>query len=291
MPTWWVGATLVVEPRFEAKQMLDRIEAEQSTAVIGVPSHYLFMLDELESRPRSIPSVRLWDYGGAAMPKEAIYKIAALFPDAEQRQQYGMTETGPSGTILLPQHTFDHIDTIGQPMPLCHIRVVDQEHRLLKRGETGNIQVKSPANMIGYYKDPEGTERVLHQGWIYTGDKGWIDAHGFLHFADRAADIINRGGLNVSSTEIEDVLYRHSDILEAAVIAIPHDKLGEDLMAVVVPRPEIILQSDVLNEFCRQYLADYKSPRHYMYVKALPKNAMGKIDKVALRKQVITGDA
>lgn len=283
MAAFWVGATLVTEPGFDAKALIDRLETEGSTAMIGVPSHYLFMLDELSRSPRDLPRIRLWDYGGAAMPPAAIEELRARFPGAELRQQYGMTESGPSGTIMLPHALQIKPGSIGTPMPHCEVMVTGADGAPVAPGQTGEIAIRSPSCMVGYYKSDEATRQTLRDGWVLTGDLGHMDADGYLYYSDRSKDIINRGGLKVSSIDVEAVLYRHPDLLEVAVVARPHDKLGEDVHAVVVSRPGASIDSSELYRFCRQYLADYKCPRQFTVVDALPKNAMGKVQKALLR--------
>ena len=283
MPPIWVGATLMVEPGFDAAIMLDRMEAERSTAMIGVPSHYLFLLDELTKHPRPLPSMRLFDYGGASMPGSAIQELARRYPDMEQRQQYGLTETGPSGTLLTPDQILQRIESAGRPMPLCEIKIVNAEGQMATGQETGEIAVRSPACMSGYYKDPAATAATLVDGWVHTGDIGHLDPEGFLYYSDRKKDIVNRGGLKLSSVEVEEVLYKHPDVLEAAVVAAPHDKLGEDILAFIVLRTGTVEDAESLRAFCRERLADYKSPRQFRFLPEFPKNPMGKIQKNVLR--------
>lgn len=283
MPALWVGATLVVEPRFDAATMLQRIEDEASTAVIGVPSHYLFILEELTRTPRALRTVRLWDYGGAPMPARAVHDLAARYPHIEQRQQYGMTETGPSGTVLTPDQTLERIGSAGRPMPLCEIRIVNDDRQPLSGQAVGQIAIRSPACMRGYYKNDRANQHTLQDGWVHTGDIGWMDEEGYLYYSDRTKDIINRGGLKISSIEVEDVLYSHPEVLEAAVVAMPHDKLGEDIMAFVVLKDGATFNAARLRAFCLERLADYKSPRHFKCLLQFPQNSMGKTQKSALR--------
>ncbi|MFA7437883.1 class I adenylate-forming enzyme family protein [Castellaniella sp.] len=286
MPAFWVGATLVLEPRFDAAAMLQRIEDEGSTAVIGVPSHYLFMLDVLERTPRSLSSMRLWDYGGAAMPASAVRVLAAKYPKVELRKQYGMTETGPSGTVLTPDQALRRIDSAGRPMPLCEVAILDDQGQPVTGQTPGEIAIRSPACMRGYYKNEDATRQVLQDGWVRTGDVGWLDEEGYLYYSDRIKDIINRGGLKISSVEIEEVLYQHPGVLEAAVVAMPHEKLGEDILAFVVPKDAARLDLDELRAFCGEHLADYKVPRRIDCLQEFPKNSMGKIQKAVLRDRI-----
>jgi acyl-CoA synthetase (AMP-forming)/AMP-acid ligase II len=224
----WAGYTAVVEPAFDAARMVGRMVEEGTTVAIGVPAHFVFMMDTLRARRSELGRVRLWDYGGAPMPGELVHALAELFPDAEQRQNYGMTETGPTGTVLLtPEFTWSKAGSIGLPMPLCETMVVDEAGRPLPPETVGEFCIRSPGNMLGYYRNPEATAAaMLEGGWVRTGDIGRKDAEGFLYYLDRLKDVINRGGLKVSSMEVEDALFLHHGVLEAAVVAVPHPQLG-----------------------------------------------------------------
>jgi len=138
--------------------------------------------------------------------------------------------------------------------------------------------------MIGYMDNPEATAKTLVDGWVRTGDVGWMDDEGFLFYTDRVKDIINRGGLKISSMEIEDALFQHPDVLEAAVVAIPHSRLGEDALAVVVPKPGATLDLAAIKAVCTRRLADYKVPRTFAVLDKLPRNPIGKVLKNELRK-------
>lgn len=285
MATLWVGATMLVEPTFDAAVVLQTMQEEGTTVFLGVPSHYLFMLDELSRTPRKLPTIRVWDYGGSPMPGTAMHELFRLFPQAEHRQQYGMTETGPTGTMLTPDQTLRRPDSVGRPMPLCEVKIVDPETGAqLSHGEPGEICLRSPGCMIGYLDNPEATAKTLVDGWVRTGDVGWMDEEGFLFYTDRVKDIINRGGLKISSMEIEDAIFQHPDVLEAAVVAIPHPRLGEDALAIVVPRPGATLDLAAIKAVCAQRLADYKVPRTFAVLDKLPRNPIGKVLKTELRK-------
>jgi long-chain acyl-CoA synthetase len=190
----WAGCTMVVEPVFDAMRMVQRMVDEGTTVAVGAPAHFLFMLEALRNRKAELAHVRLWDYGGAPMPVETIKALAEAFPAADQRQNYGSTETGPGGTILSPEFTFSKAGSVGRPMPLYETMVIDEAGRALPVDEVGQICVRGPGCMIGYYKDPEATAAALVEGWVRTGDLGRKDGEGFLYYVDRLKDVINRGG-------------------------------------------------------------------------------------------------
>ncbi len=284
MISLWCGCALVVEPAFDAARMVTRMVDEGTTAVMAVPAQFIFMLEALRARRAELTRVRLWDYGGSPMPGEVVRALAEIFPDAEQRQNYGMTETGPAGTILTPEFTFTKLGSVGLPMPLCETTVADEEGRPLPPDAVGEIHIRSPGNMLGYYKNPEATELALVDGWMRTGDLGRKDADGFLWYVDRLKDVINRGGLKISSMEVEDALFRHPAVLEAAVVAVPHPQLGEDIRAFMVPRPGMRLEAEEVRAHCAERLAAYKVPREFRTVATLPRNSMGKVQKTELRR-------
>jgi len=285
MAALWSGATLVTEAVFDAAAVLDRMACAGTTVYLGVPSHLLFLLDAIGARPELLlPALRLWNYGGAPMPNEAIRVLQQRFPAVAQRQNYGMTETGPTGAMLDPEHLAAYMGSTGRPMPLCELRVTTAEGSLAAAGVAGEIWVRSVGCMTGYYSDPVATAATMDQGWVRTGDLGRLDEDGFLYYVDRLKDIVNRGGLKISSFEVEDAIHRIPGVLEAAVVSVPHARLGEDLVAFVVGRPGALLARDALRAALAGSLADFKVPRDIRLIDSMPRNAMGKILKARLRE-------
>jgi acyl-CoA synthetase (AMP-forming)/AMP-acid ligase II len=203
-----------------------------------------------------------------------------------------MTESSTVGAYLSPDVFDEHLGSIGKPV-LCELRIVDDSDHDVPVGEAGQILIRGPSIMRGYYKDPEVTEKTLAGGWLHTGDVGLVDARGFYHHVDRMKDIIVRGGYKIGSIEVENVLTRHPDVHEAAVIAIPHPKLGEDVFAFVVLRDNAKVDVGELVDYCRERLVAYKVPRRIAFISSLPRNLAGKIDKRELRHRAhaIVGDA
>ncbi|WP_372088358.1 AMP-binding protein (plasmid) [Tistrella mobilis] len=293
----WAGAAMIVEPAFDAARILARIATRRSTVLLSVPSGFLYLLDALARAGGDAPdlsSIRLWNYGGAAMPQEAVLALARRFPEVDQRQNYGMTETGPTGTMLLPDEVTAKPGSVGRPMPLCRVRITDADGRELPAGEAGEIEILSPANMTGYRDAPEATAETLRDGWVRTGDWGRIDADGHLHHLDRLKDVIVRGGLKIAARRVEDVLHRIPGVFEAAVIALPHPRLGEDVAAVVVrTAPDTTEDIETDEDFIARLqaaaaavLADYEIPRRVFLTDALPRNPLGKVLKTELRRQL-----
>lgn len=281
------GATLVMEPEFQVERTLATMERERTTVYVGVPSVYTFLLDSGLMPNYDLSSLRLLDYGGAPMPKEVIKQLYEQVPGVELRQTYGLTEAGPTGIYLPGKYALRKLGSVGkEAMPLTEFRVVDDQGRDVPPGQVGEICYRGPAIMKGYFKDPEATAAALVDGWLHSGDLVVQDEDGFLYHVDRKKDIIIRGGFNVSSMEVENILYEHPDVLEAAVVAKPHPKLGEDIKAFVVLKKGIQRTPQEIEAFCRQRLADFKVPRDIEFIDALPRNPMGKVLKTELRERV-----
>ena len=284
MAALWAGCTMVVEPAFDAARLVQRMVEESTTVAAGVPAHFVFMLEMLRARRAELGRVRLWTYGGAPMPAEIVHALTEAFPQAGQKQNYGMTETGTTGTQLTPEFTLSRVGSAGLPMPLCETMVVDEAGRALPADAVGEICIRSPANMLGYYRNPEVTAATLMDGYVRTGDIGRKDAEGFVYYLDRLKDLINRGGLKISSMEVEDALFRHPAVLEAAVVAVPHPALGEDIRAFVALRSGVRAEPEDLRAHCAERLARHKVPRDIRLIQTLPRNSMGKVQKVELRR-------
>lgn len=292
MSAWVHGAGVVLEEdTLDNGGRLRLIASEASTVYHGVPAPLHFLIDEFERGGYDVGCVRRVAYGGAAMPVEIIERYARLWPHADQVQVWGMTETGPAGTALPPWMLPRQAGAIGRPQPGCAIRILaDGEGPGLRDappGEVGEIAFAGPSASPGYFRNEAATAETFVDGWVLTGDLGWIDGEGVVHFVDRKKDIINRGGLKISSAAIEEVLYRCPGIAEASVIAVPHPKLGEDVAACVVPRPGITLDTEALRAACAQSLADNQVPRHWFVLQKLPRNGLGKVLKRELRAQVL----
>ncbi len=285
LPSWWAGAAAVLDTRFDIPEILDRMQRLRTTKYIGAPTFYIFLLDAYDPSRHDLSAVRIFDYGGASMPVEVIRRLADRFPDVELRQTYGMTESGPSGTVLLGEHSLSKLGSVGQPWPLTEVRIAGDAGEILPPNKRGEIEVRSPAVMREYFDEPKLTADTFHDGWLRTGDIGYIDNDGFLYHVDRKKDMIIRGGHNIGSLEVEDVFFRHPDVVDVAVISVPHPKLGEDIHAFVVRKPRADTTAEELRRFCADKLADYKIPRRISFVATLPRGPMGKVLKTALRDQ------
>jgi acyl-CoA synthetase (AMP-forming)/AMP-acid ligase II len=283
MSTWVHGAGFVMEGVIDTAARLDLVASEGTTFYHGVPSVVIFMLQAFDPVRHDLTGLRRVAYGGAAMPAQTIATIGVLWPWLDQVQIYGSTESGPTGTVLMQADMARKQGSVGRAMPQCRIDVLDDDGRTVPPGETGEIAITSPATAIGYYRNAAATKEAFDGRRLRTGDVGHMDAEGFVFFTDRKKDIINRGGLKIPSVAVEDVLYGHPSIREAAVVAIPHPELGEDVAACIVLNAGATATEQQLAAYCSDRLAPNAVPRRWLYLSELPKNAMGKILKSELR--------
>ena len=281
----YYGYTLIMEEKFDAVKVLQTIERERTTVLAAAPAMLVFILDHPSFNKYDTSSIRGVIFGGAAMPEEVIRRIAQTWADIKLYNFYGLTEAGPGGTC----HCIDgknpqKINSVGIPwLPDQEIRVVDEEDRDVAIGEPGEIIIRGPNVMKGYYKNPEATDEAMRNGWLHTGDIGCFDDDRCLYYKDRKKDMIVRGGFNIYPAEVECVLYEHPNVQQCAIIGKPHKKLGEDLIAFVTTKKGKTVTVEELSRFCAARMADFKCPRDIRIVDSLPLNSAGKIDKVRLR--------
>jgi acyl-CoA synthetase (AMP-forming)/AMP-acid ligase II len=287
MSAWVHGAGFVMEHGLTNEQRLRLIESECSTVYHGVPSVIQFMLDEAARGKYALQHVTHLAYGGASMPVPTIERIGHEWPWMEQVQVWGMTESGPAGAWLPSDCLPEKAGLIGQAMTHCELRVVDEAGQLVTQGEPGELCFRGPSMAVGYFEDSRATAQAFRDGWLYTGDVVVEDPDGFLRFIDRKKDLINRGGLKVSSAAVEAALYSVPGVAEAAVVALSHPRLGEEVAACIVAKLDVQLDPQLLTIVCRQKLADYEVPTHWCFFDALPKNPMGKILKRELRELLV----
>jgi long-chain acyl-CoA synthetase len=288
LATVWHGGRQVVMRAFDAGAVLDLVECERVTATQVVPSMLAAMCDEQLERPRDVASLAFLTFGGAPSATETLRRAHRAFPGAELMTMYGTTETAPLVTTLRSvERLLDgpRAQSCGRPTVGVQARIVDPEDRSPAAvGEVGEIAVRGPNVMAGYWDKREQTAAALDGGWYHTGDLGYLDDEGYLFLVDRAKDMIVSGGENVYSTEVEDVLYRHPGVLEAAVFGIPDARWGEAVQAVVVPRADAPVTEEELIRHCREAIAAYKVPKRIeLRAEPLPKSGAGKLLKRELR--------
>jgi fatty-acyl-CoA synthase len=282
----YAGGTFIVMKEFDPGKCLDIIEREKVTAITGNPTIWNALIEEKERRYRDTSSVKMWLSSMGFMHPKMEERISSfLFPGAKTFVSYALTEASPGVTVLKPGDKPRESGCCGRPYISCEVRIVDENDKELPPGEVGEIIVRGPNVVEGYYKNPEETEKTFRGGWLHTGDLGKLDDLGFLYMVDRIKDMIKSGGINIYSKEVEDVLCLHPKVKEAVVIGVPHEKWGETVKAVVVPKKgEEVTEQEIIDH-CKRYLASYKKPTSVSFVDELPKSPLGKVLKKELRER------
>jgi len=280
------GMTSIIQPRFDAARFLTLLAEHRVNLSYAVPSMIRLMLEVPDVPEGGFDSFRLLMYGTAPMPPASIQGLVKRFPSTMLINLYGLTEGGAAVCSLPPNEALKRPSSIGKPLPPTRVRIVDEQGADLGPDEDGEILMKTSGLPPRHYfkNEAANTETWTEDGWLRTGDIGRLDSDGYLYLVDRKKDLIIRGGFNIAAGEVEAVLMQHPSVLEAALIGVPHEVLGEDLLAVVVTRPGEQLDSDALRAFCAEQLADYKVPRRYETCDALPRNDLGKVLKRQLRE-------
>ncbi|WP_052352824.1 class I adenylate-forming enzyme family protein [Neobacillus dielmonensis] len=286
IPTVLRGGTVVIEEAFSPEKTLETMEREEVTIFFGVPAIYSILLNTPKLAQTNLSKLRLFTYGAAPMPYELVKKVKTLYPGVKVQNLYGQTENSPGATTLKDHYALDKIGSVGEPLPHTQVRVVDVYGQDVPVGEVGEIIVKGPQVMKGYLKNEEATRDTLKDGWMYSGDLGRLDEDGLLYIVDRKKDMMIRGGENVYPVEIEEVLYAMDEILEAAVVGVPHEVYGEVPKAYVVLKEGKSLSEEDVISYCRTKLAKYKLPAEVEFLDALPRNASGKVLKHTLKPTV-----
>jgi long-chain acyl-CoA synthetase len=281
------GATIVLHRRFVPQVVLDSIVGDGVTMFFGTPTVYIALLNA-GADPRHFTGVRYYFSAAATMPVEVAERWRDMF-GRPVYEGYGLTETSPFASY---NHEWSHRPgSVGTPVEMVEIKVVDVDDQEVATGSWGEILIKGPNVMIGYWNRPEDTEAALRDGWFHTGDIGYIDPDGYVFLVDRVKDMINAGGFKIWPREVEEVLYRHPAIKECAVVGVPDALTGEVARAVVVLQPEADLTAAALEAYCRAHMATYKVPRQIEFTVELPKSATGKILKRVLRAQAGPAEA
>ena len=273
------GASITLVPRFDAATALKVIERDRVTVFEGVPTMYVAMLSA-GAGIADTSTLRVCVSGGAALPVEVLRGFAEVF-GAHIIEGYGLSETSPVAS-------FNRLDaarpgSIGYPVDGVNMKVVAEDGTEVPAGEVGEIAIRGHNVMKGYWNRPEATAEAIRDGWFHTGDMARKDEDGFYFIVDRKKDLIIRGGFNVYPREIEEVLYEHPAVLEAAVIGVPHPTHGEEIAAAVALKPGCAATPDELRDYVRERVAAYKYPRRVWLVDALPKGPTGKILKREVR--------
>jgi acyl-CoA synthetase (AMP-forming)/AMP-acid ligase II len=284
-----LAMTSIALPRFDTERFASLIDERRPTWLLMVPAQILLLLESGALSERETGSVRMVMFGSAPTPPHALPSLAEAFPRAALVNGYGLTEGGGSTCTMPPGELLRRPGSVGKPVAGASVRVVDDGGDERPRGEIGEVTIRLAAGERSYWNDPEASARTWRDGWVHTGDLGYFDEDGYLYLVDRKKDMINRGGYNVYSIEVESALYEHPDVVEAAVVGVPHDMLGQDVCAVVRVRAGAApLELDDVRAFLADRIADYKRPRRLVVRETpLPRSGMHKVDKKALLVELV----
>jgi long-chain acyl-CoA synthetase len=285
--TFRLGATLLLQPRFDAAGAIELMHREGATLFFGVPTMYVQLL-EAASTARDLPRLRDCVSGGASLPVAVLEQFEKVF-DTTVFEGYGLSETSPTATVNQPWFG-SRAGTVGHPIWGVEVEIaaeaVDDRIELVANGELGEIVVRGHNVFAGYLDDPEATAEAVVDGWFRTGDIGRKDAEGFVWIVDRKKDLIIRGGFNVYPREVEEVLMRYPGVVQVAVVGVPDHEKGEEVCAVVVPTSPDAVDADALVDWAREQLGRHKYPRRVEIIDALPLGPTRKVLKRELRAQL-----
>jgi O-succinylbenzoic acid--CoA ligase len=286
-----VGGSTVLMRAFEARRLLELVATERVTVTGMVPAMYHLCLLEPDLADLDLSSWRIAGYGGAPMPPATIAKLRRQLPRLQLTNAYGATETTAATTMMPPEETPCYPDSVGRALPCAEVRIMDEAGREVPPGEAGEVWIKGPMVVPGYWANDAATRESFTAGFWRSGDVGRLDAAGYLRIEDRLKDMINRAGYKVFSVEVEQVLGEHPAIVEAAVVARPDPVLGERVHAFVAAR-DGRLTAEQVRAFAALRLADYKAPDGVTVgPEPLPRNALGKLQKDVLRRRLAEGAA
>ena len=271
------GGTLLFMRRWDPEVALDLMERERVTAFSGVPTMVWDIMNSETLDRRDLSSVKSFGGGGAAAPPEVVRRIHERFPSTGIATGYGLTETSSVTTSISGEDYVERSSSVGVPVPVCEVRIVNPDGKDMPADADGEIWIKGPNVVPGYWRRPEETKEAFTDGWLHSGDIGRIDQDGFLYIVDRVKDIIIRGGENISTIEVESSLFEHPAVLDAVVFATPHPSLGEEVGAAVRLKPGSTVTVDELRDHAATKLAAYKVPAHiWITVEAFPRSGTGK---------------
>jgi long-chain acyl-CoA synthetase len=282
------GSKLVIMYKWDPGRALQLVERERVTQFVGVPTMSWDMLEHPDFDKYDTSSLQAVGGGGAPAPAELVKRIEGNFKRGRPTIGYGMTETNAYGPGNSGDDYVSHPTSTGRVVPIVDLRVTDPDGNVLPQGEVGEIWFRGPHLIRGYWNRPEETAATIVDGWLRSGDIGRIDEDGFVYVVDRAKDMVLRGGENVYCAEVESAIYEHPAVHEAAVFGIPHERLGEEVAAAVMPKPGSTIDVDELTAHLAERLAAFKIPsKVFVHDEPLPRNAAGKILKRELRDAVV----
>lgn len=281
----YVGGTTVLLREYAPLQFVETVQNEKCTVYFGAPISYVLPTRVVPDFDRyDLSSMRVFVTGGGPISAETIRDLMKKYRTDDFYQVYGMTETGPKGMTLPPKDQVRKAGSIGRiGSHGAQIRLMKTDDIAAGPGDVGEIWLKTDSMMLGYYKNPEATAEVFKGGWYKSGDVARMDGDGYLFMVDRTKDMIITGGENVYSKEVEDVITGHPDVVECAVIGLPHREWGETVTAIIVPASGVSLTAEIISSYLTDKLARYKIPRQYRFAESLPHTPSGKVIKFKLR--------
>jgi len=283
VPTLLIGGTTILINTPDPATVFGLIEAKNIDSFFAPPTVWINLLRSKDLGEHDLSTLQNIYYGASIMPEPIIHELMETFPQAGLYNCYGQTEISPLATVLSPEDHKVKPASAGRPVLNVEIRIVDDDMKDVPVGERGELVHRSPQLMRGYWDKDEETEKSFTDGWFHSGDLGIMDEDGYIYIVDRIKDVINTGGVLVASREVEEALYQHSSVTEVAVIGTPNEKWIEAISAFVVIKDSQVIEEKELINFVKKSLAPYKIPKHVHFMKALPKNASGKILKRELR--------
>jgi acyl-CoA synthetase (AMP-forming)/AMP-acid ligase II len=276
------GAATVLIEKFDAGEALRMIEQQRASYFFAAPTALYQMMDHPEFSQRDLSSLKAISYGAAGISKARLEEAASAFGPI-LLHAYGMTETTSHASLLRSADHAFALGSIGKGVGQCEMRMVDDRGETCRSGEIGEIVIRGPNVMKGYWRRPDATGDAIRDGWLYSGDLARTDQNGFVYVVDRKKDLVISGGVNIYPREIEDVISAHPAVAEVAVYGMPDEHWGEALSAAVVLRAGMAAEPHDIVDFCRDRIGGYKVPKRIRIVAALPRNASGKILKAELR--------
>ncbi|MFE6409257.1 acyl-CoA synthetase [Streptomyces sp. NPDC057837] len=286
LPYLAVGATNIILDAPDGDRLLDLVEAGRVDSLFAPPTVWIALSHRPDFATRDLSGLRKAYYGASVMPVPVLERLKERLPDLAFYNCFGQSEIGPLATVLGPDEHKGRMDSCGRPVLFVDARVVDEDGRDVPDGTPGEIVYRSPQLCEGYWDKPEETAEAFRDGWFRSGDLAVRDPHGYYTIVDRVKDVINSGGVVIASRQVEDALYTHPAVAEAAVVGLPDERWIEAVTAIVVPRGEVT--EEELIEHVRERLTPYKAPKRVVFVDELPRNASGKILKRELRDTLAT---
>ncbi|REJ09016.1 class I adenylate-forming enzyme family protein [Halobacillus trueperi] len=281
-----IGGTNVLMKKYQTGPFLEQIDKERITFLFNVPTIYIMMMSHEKFDSTDMTSLDIAAFGGAPMSQGTIESLMKALPDLSLHNAYGATETTSPATIMPKMKGYSKMASIGQPVPTGELKVVNEYGEEVAPGDVGELYIKGPMIVQGYWENDEANMTSFDQGYWKSGDMAVMDEEGFFYMMDRKKDMINRGGEKVFSADVENVLYGHPDVLEAAIIGVPDSIFGERVKAFIVPRDGAEPSASDIKNYMKEQMADYKVPEYVEIIRSLPRNPGGKI----LKNQLVNAE-